>query len=125
MGPLDAAGLLAAVLDLDGRITRTPSCAAPPTPSRPARRPGVPDEELARLATLVLDAMGTTADALPPRHPRDARRLLSVWGILRRAGAAPEAAKAAAAECARTTALPDRQLLELVAAVRAARALLR
>jgi hypothetical protein len=84
----------------------------------------VSDEELARLATFVLDAMDRDAEVLPLARPADARRVLSLWGLLRWHGP-PGAAPAGPADWTRALALPDARPREPVAAVRVARALLR
>jgi hypothetical protein len=91
----------------------------------PEAAPDVPEEELARLATLVLDAMGDGVDIRAEHRPHDARRALHLWGLLRWRGSDRARHAGAVDDWSRAVGLNDRQLPELVRIARTARALLR
>jgi hypothetical protein len=85
----------------------------------------VEDDELARLATVVLHALRDGVGMLSQERPRDARRALSLWGLVMWRGATRERETDAVADWERVVALPDPQLRYLVGIVRIAGALLR
>jgi hypothetical protein len=77
------------------------------------------DDELGRLATLVLDQMGEDVDVLAQHRPHDARQALHMWGLLCWRGSDRGKYMGLVADWNLAVALNDRQLAEVVRTARA------